>query len=209
MKKGILVIGILSILLADVVYAGISFVKKTTVLTDDKEDVLLQQKFYTEGDMVRIEEDSTGIEGNPGIRLYDFQKKKLYTIMLDVKIYMEQDIDFEKENLLFEITPEKRYAKHKDIKVVRTKQGEDKIEGHTAIRYEVKVVRYIEKGKEEQVLEKYILWVAEDINAMPVKYEFEMPNNSKKIIYYTDIKTDAIDPSLFSIPDGYIPISPF
>lgn len=211
MKKGLLVIGILSIFLSGRAEAGLSFLKTTILLTKDREDILQQQKFYSEGEMVRIEEESSGIEGNPGVRIYDFQKKKLYTIMLDIRLYMEQDIGIEKEYLMFEIPPEKRYANHKNLKVVRTKQGEDTIQGHPAIRYEVKVIRQGEKGrgKEEQVLEQYTLWEAEDLKEMPVKYEFELPNNTKKIITYIDIKTEAIDPSLFSIPAGYMPISPF
>ncbi len=211
MRQCILAIVMVTIFFAEGAYAGISFLKKTVVITDDKEDVLLQQKFYSEGEMIRIEEESAGIEGNPGVRIYDFEKKKLYTIMLDVKLYIEQDIKLEKEAVMFEIPPEKRYANYKDIKVVRTKQGEDTIEGHSAVRYEVKVIRKGEKGKEkeDQVVEKYRLWLAEDLKEMPVKYEFEFPNNSKKIINYLDIKNEAIDPSLFSVPQGYVPISPF
>ena len=128
--------------------------------------------------------------------------------MLEVKLYMEQDTEMEKEYIMFEVPPEKRYASHKDIKVVRTKLGEDTIEGHPSAKYEVKVIRKI-KEKEDQVLEKYMAWMAEDLKEMPVKYEIEFPNNSKKIISYSSIKTEAIDPALFSIPQGYIPISPF
>ena len=209
MRKYLLLILVLSVFSAGQAYAGISFVKKITLVTEDKEDLLLQQKFYSEGDMLRIEEEAKGIEGNPGTRLYDLKNKKLYTIMLDVKLYMEQDIELEKDNVMFEIPPEKKYARHKDIKVLRTKQGEEEIQGHPAVRYEVKVARTKEKGKEEQVLDKYILWTATDLGEMPIKYEFDLQNNSKKVIEYTDIKTDAIDPSLFVLPEGYMPINPF
>ena len=209
MRKYLLLILVLSVFSAGQAYAGISFVKKITLVTEDKEDLLLQQKFYSEGDMLRIEEEAKGIEGNPGTRLYDLKNKKLYTIMLDIKLYMEQDIELEKDNIMFEIPPEKKYARHKDIKVLRTKQGEEEIQGHPAVRYEVKVARTKEKGKEEQVLDKYILWTATDLGEMPIKYEFDLQNNSKKVIEYIDIKTDAIDPSLFVLPEGYMPINPF
>ena len=131
--------------------------------------------------------------------------------MLDVKLYMEQDIEVEKESLMFEIPPEQKYSNYSDLKVLKTKQGEETIGGHPAIRYEIKVVRKAEKGKEkeEQVLERYILWAARDLKEMPVKYEFEFQNNRKKIINYTEINTEAVDPSLFALPEGYIPISPF
>lgn len=213
MQRKILIpiILILFIFFAGWADAGLSFLKTTTLITKDREDTLLQQTFYSEGEMVRVEEKSSGIEGNPGIRIYDFHKKKLYTIMIDIRLYMEQDIGLEKEYLMFEIPPEKKYTDNKELKIVRTKLGEETIQGHPTIKYEVKVIRKVEKGKEkeEQILEKYILWVANDLEKIPVKYEFELPNNSKRIISYTDIKTDAIDPSLFSIPEGYIPISPF
>src|SRR3972149_7413310 len=211
MKEYILVIVLLSVIFVRQAGAGLSFLKTTVVLTEEKEDVLLQQRFYSEGEQLRIEEEASGIEGNPGIRIYDLKKKKLYTIMLDVKLYMEQDIEVEKESLMFELPPEKRYANDSTVKVIKTKQGEETIGGHPAIRYEIKVVRKAEKGKEkeEQVIERYILWAARDLNEIPVKYEFEFPNNKKKIINYTEINTETVDPSLFTLPEGYIPISPF
>ena len=217
MRKTILMIMLLSIFFADSAYAGVSFLKKIKVVTKDKEDVLVQQRFFSEGDSVRIEEESAGIEGNPGIRLYDFKKKKLYTIMLNVKLYMEQDIGIEKEVIMFEPDPEKRYADDKDVKVVKTKKGEETIQGYHTTIYEVKVIRKggkdkdKDKGKEkeEQVLEQYSVWRAEGLQDMPVKYEIELHDNNKRIIEYLDIKTDAIEPSLFSIPEGYMAISPY
>ncbi|OGW58614.1 MAG: hypothetical protein A2Y48_04440 [Nitrospirae bacterium RIFCSPLOW2_12_42_9] len=180
-----------------------------TIVADSKEDVLVQQKYYWEGDMVRVEEESKDIEGNPGIKIYDFQKKKLYTILLNVKLYLEQDINFDKEDILFETPPEKKYSNQKDVKVEKIKLGEDTIDGHTISRYEIKVIQKRDKKKEEQVIERYLLWEAEDLEKMPVKYEFELPNKSKRIIKYIEIISDGIDPSMFSIPDGYQPVSPF
>lgn len=211
MKKYLLAIIILSLFFADEAAAGLSFNKKITLITQDQEDILQQQKFYSEGDMIRIEEESSGIEGNPGIRIYDFKNKKLYTIMKDVQLYIVQDTGIEKEDLMFEIPPEKKYAGRKDLKVKRTRQGEETIAGHPSVRYEIKVIREGDKKKkeEEQVLESYILWVAKDLEEMPVRYEFELPHNSKRVISYTEIKSEEIDPSLFAIPEGYMPVSPF
>ena len=211
MKKCMLVIVLLSVIFVGQARAGLSFLKTTVILTEEKEDVLLKQRFYSEGEQVRIDEESSGIEGNPGTRIYDLKKKKLYTIMLDVKLYMEQDIEVEKEYLLFELPAEKKYSNDSNVKVIKTKQGEETIGGHPVVRYEIKVVRKIEKGKEkeEQVLERYTLWTARDLKEMPVKYEFEFPNDRKKIINYTEINTEAVDPSLFALPEGYTPINPF
>ncbi|HAS16696.1 MAG TPA: hypothetical protein DCR39_02080 [Nitrospiraceae bacterium] len=209
MKRLIFITGILSVFLACRAEAGVSFVKSMTIVADSKEDVLVQQKYYWEGDMVRVEEESKDIEGNPGIKIYDFQKKKLYTILLNVKLYLEQDINFDKEDILFETPPEKKYSNRKDVKVEKIKLGEDTIDGHTISRYEIKVIQKRDKKKEEQVIERYLLWEAEDLEKMPVKYEFELPNKSKRIIKYIEIISDGIDPSMFSIPDGYQPVSPF
>ena len=209
MKRLIFITGILSVFLACRAEAGVSFVKSMTIVADSKEDVLVQQKYYWEGDMVRVEEESKDIEGNPGVKIYDFQKKKLYTILLNVKLYLEQDINFDKEDILFETPPEKKYSNQKDVKVEKIKLGEDTIDGHTISRYEIKVIQKGDKKKEEQVIERYSLWEAEDLEKMPVKYEFELPNKSKRIIKYIEIISDGIDPSMFSIPDGYQPVSPF
>ena len=209
MKRLIFITGILSVFLACRAEAGVSFVKSMTIVADSKEDVLVQQKYYWEGDMVRVEEESKDIEGNPGVKIYDFQKKKLYTILLNVKLYLEQDINFDKEDILFETPPEKKYSNRKDVKVEKIKLGEDTIDGHTISRYEIKVIQKGDKKKEEQVIERYSLWEAEDLEKMPVKYEFELPNKSKRIIKYIEIISDGIDSSMFSIPDGYQPVSPF
>ncbi len=210
-RKTALLTVILAIFLADSAFAGLSFVKKTILATKDSDSVLLSQKFFSEGDMLRIEEESSGIEGNPGIRIYDFKKKKLYTIMLNVKLYLEQDITAEKDFIMFEPPPDKKYPFGKELKVEKTKRGKDNIEGHETTVYEVKVIRKAEKGrdKEDQVIEKYLLWEADDIDNIPVKYEIDLPTDSKKIIEYSEIKTGVIEPSLFAIPEGYKAISPF
>ncbi|MEK6583244.1 MAG: hypothetical protein AABY66_00170 [Nitrospirota bacterium] len=211
MYKTALLIIITTLFLLDTAFAGLSFVKKTRLITKDSDNVVLQQKYFSEGDMLRVEEESSGIEGNPGIKIYDFKKKKLYTIMLNVKLYLEQDFMAEKDVVMFEPSPEKKYIIGKGLKVEKTKKGENTIEGRITTVSEVKVVRKAEKGKEkeEQVLEKYLLWEAGELDGIPVKYEFELSGESKKIIEYVDIKTDPIDPALFSIPDGYMAISPF
>lgn len=209
MKRLIFITGILFVFLACRAEAGVSFVKSMTIVADSKEDVLVQQKYYWEGDMVRVEEESKDIEGNPGIKIYDFQKKKLYTILLNVKLYLEQDINFNKEDLLFETPPEKKYSNQKDVKVEKIKQGEETIEGHTTSRYEIKVIQKGDKKKEEQVIERYSIWEAEDLEKMPMKYEFDLPNKNKRIIKYIEIISNGIDPAMFSIPDGYQPVSPF
>ena len=211
MNKTALLIFMLAIFMADTAFAGLSFVKKTRLVTKDGDIVVLQQKFFSEGEMLRVEEESSGIEGNPGIKIYDFKKKKLYTIMLNVKLYLEQDLTAEKDVILFEPPPEKKYLFGKELKVEKTKKGKDTIEGYDTTIYEIKVIKKAEKGKdkEDRVLEKYLLWEVDAIDSIPVKYEFELSADSKKIIEYLEIKTDVIDPSLFAIPEGYKAISPF
>jgi len=211
MYKAALLIIITTFLLADTAFAGLSFVKKTRLVTKDGDIVVLQQKFFSEGEMLRVEEESSGIEGNPGIKIYDFKKKKLYTIMLNVKLYLEQDLAAEKDVILFEPPPEKKYFFGKELKVEKTEKGKDTIEGYDTTIYEIKVIKKAEKGrdKEDRVLEKYLLWEAGALDGIPVRYEFDLSADSKRIIEYADIKTDVIDPSLFAIPESYKAISPF
>lgn len=211
MRKTLFLTIVIAILVADTAFAGISFVRKTRLVTRDADNVMFRQKFFSEGDMLRIEEESSGIEGNPGIKIYDFKKKKLYTIMLNVKLYLEQDITAEKEVIMFEPPPEKKYSFGKELKVEKTKKGKETVEGYETTVYEVKVIKKAEKGKdkEDQVLEKYLVWEAEAIGGIPVKYEFDLSADSRKIIEYVEIKTDAVDPALFAIPEGYKAISPF
>ena len=55
MKKCILVIVLLSVIFVGQAGAGLSFLKTTVVLTEEKEDVLLKQRFYSEGEQLRID----------------------------------------------------------------------------------------------------------------------------------------------------------
>ena len=209
MKRIILFLAVFFIFSANQAYAGVSFLKSVTFTNDKNEkSVLQQQRFYADGDMVRVEEEASDIEGNPKVRIYDFQKKKMYTIMMNVKLYLEQDIGFEKDFILFEVPPEKKYGERKDIKIEKTKNRDETFEGHHLIRYEIKATLKDEKGKDQRVLEQYNLWVAEDLGEMPVRYEYEQ-NNRKRVISYSDLKTEPVDPSLFSLPEGYKSITPF
>jgi len=197
--------------MADSAFAGLSFVKKTRIVTKDEDNVVLEQKFFSDGDVLRVEEESSGIEGNPGIKIYDFKKKKLFTIMLNVKLYLEQDLAAEKDAIMFEQPPDKKYFLRKELKVEKTRKGKDTIEGYDTTIYEIKVIKKAEKGrdKEDRIIEKYLLWEADALDGMPVRYEFDFSDESKKIIEYENIKKDVIDPSLFVIPEGYMAISPF
>lgn len=200
---------ILSIFLVNQADAGVSFLKTVTfVYPNNEKRVFQQQRFYSEGDTVRVEEEASDIEGNPNVRIYDFQKKKMYTIMKNVKLYMEQDLEFDKESLMFEVSPENKYKDRKDIKVEKVKHGDEIIEGHHTVKYEIKAALTDQKGAEKRVLEQYSIWVADDINEMPVRYEFEQ-KNGKRVITYSDIKNEPIDPSLFSLPEEYKSITPF
>ncbi len=211
MYKAVFFLIIITLFLADIASAGLSFVKKTRLVTKDGDNIVLQQKIFSEGDLLRIEEESSGIEGNPGIKIYDFKKKKFYTIMLNVKLYLEQELAEEKDVFMFEQPPEKKYFIGKLVRVEKTKLGKETIEGYDATLYEVKVIKKAEKGKdkEDQVLEKYLLWEADALDGMPVRYEFPLSDDRKKIIEYADIKTDTLESSLFAIPEGYRAISPF
>ncbi|MBI5191983.1 MAG: hypothetical protein HZA08_00910 [Nitrospirae bacterium] len=210
MKKIIILSALfLTILFVAQAFAGMSFLKSVIFINDKNEQqIFQQQRVYSDVDMVRVEEEASDIEGNPKVRIYDFQKKKMYTIMMNVKLYLEQEIGFEKDFVLYEVTPEKKYGERKDIKIDKTKQGEEVLEGHKLIKYEIKVTLKDEKGKDKRVLDQYNLWVADDLNQMPVRYEYSQ-NNGKRVISYTDIKTEPVDASLFSIPEGYKAISPF
>ncbi len=211
-QVGLAIIFILVLLPAQA-FGGLSFTKSIVLQEKDKTTTLLTQKIYTQGDKVRIEEDASEIEGNPGVTIYDFKKKKFYTIMLEVKFYIERDINkrVKKDYILFEVPPEEKYKKHKSIIIRRKKLGESQIEGYKTIKYEVKVLRKIKMGNKESehILEHYFIWRAADLGQIPVRYEFIYPNGAKKIISYTNIKEGPLDKSLFQIPEGYTPISPF
>jgi hypothetical protein len=196
------------------VLAGMSFVKKTTIVGGDGTSTDYSQKFFVEGESVRTEEDAKMVEGNPGIHLYDFEKKKSFTVMKDIKLYIEESLTSPKDVLIKDQDPQvlKKYEGVKNVRVEKVRHEDTRIEGHPAAHYEIKIIQKVAKGEKEEedrILEHYSQWVALDLGEMPLRYEFEYPNNAKKIIEYLDITSGDLDPGLFKIPEGYLQIQPF
>jgi hypothetical protein len=194
------------------VSAGMTFTKKTTLVSaDGVESTLLVQKVYVDGDRVRTEEDASEIEGNPGVRIYDFEKKKAYTVMRNINLYMEDTLSVSKEVILQDRDPQKdkRYTEDKTIRIEKVRLADTVIQGHPAAHYEIKIIQKPEKSKEERVIEDYALWLALDLEEMPLRYEFHYPNKSGKIIEFLDILAEDLKPDLFMLPEGALRVQPF
>ena len=197
----------------DGVEAGMSFNKKMTLLNPEGAESTVTQKVYVEGAAVRTEEDAREIEGNPGVHIYDFEKKKVYTILKDINLYMEDNLSTTQEALLRERDPQtlKRYSESEEFRIEKVRLPDAEIQGHPAAHYEIRIFqRPAKKGEEEKVVEHYFQWVREDLEGgMPVRYEFESPSKAKKIVEYLDIVVETLDPGLFQVPEGYLKVQPF
>jgi IMP dehydrogenase/GMP reductase len=195
--------------------AGMSYIKATTFVNPSGTEVKLSMKVYIDGEKVRVEEDAKQIEGNPGVHIYDFEKKRVYTILDDIKLYMEDTLSVPKEAVLQEEQdPQtlKKYTEAKDIRVEKNRKEDVPIQGHPTTHHEIKIVQKKTQSDgtvEEKVLENYATWVREDLGNMTVRYEFEFSNKSRKVVEYLDIETQDFDPGLFKVPEGYVRVQPY
>lgn len=130
------------------------------------------------GKKIRTE---TLAEGHSSIVIIDQDKKVMYMLMPEEKMYMKQA--YKPQNA-------KGQKATVDKPVSKTFIRNDKFDGHSVKVYNAKT----EDGK------NVVIWEATDINNFPVK--IEMPSE-KATIEYHNVNTKPVDKSLFEIPAGY------
>ncbi len=130
------------------------------------------------GGMSRTE---TTAEGHTSIMIIDQDKKIVYMLMPEQKMYMKQK---------YEPNDPKQQKSSIAKPVSKTFIRNDKFDGHP-----VKVYKAVTDDNKEA-----IIWEATDLNNFPVK--IEMPSE-KATMEYHNVSTKPVDKSKFSIPAGY------
>lgn len=130
------------------------------------------------GGMNRME---TTAEGHTSIMIIDQDKKVVYMLMPEQKMYMKQK---------YEPNDPKQQKSTINKPVSKTFIRNDKFDGHP-----VKIYKAVTDENKEA-----IIWEATDLNNFPVK--IEMPEE-KAVMEYHNVSTKPVDKSKFEVPAGY------
>ena len=127
--------------------------------------------------------ETSASEGAHPITIGRMDKKVMWMIMPDQKMYMEMPLRPEKAP---------KTGEKLDNEVSRKKVGSETIDGHPCDKYEVTVTSH---GRTDRMLQ----WIATDIH-FPIK---TASGDGKMVTEYKNIKMGRPADSLFEVPQGY------
>lgn len=188
-----------------------------TVTYDKGKKIENQRKHFSDGKNIRYEEE-TKSEGRI-IEIYNYDTRKKYTVMDNLKMYIVQDMPKEDGSTSIkdiiegkdkdEIKPDKDEKKPKDKdKKPKPRAVEKKLlrdeayEGYSCAVYDIKVIII---GRVNQST----VWAAKELDNFIAKSENVSYTGVKTSIEHKNIKKADIEPSLFLPPKDYKPMSPF
>ena len=175
-KKAFIFVNLFFFLLISGLVNAYEFSADTVLTTEGQK---MTGKIFSKGEKSRME---MGSQGQRMIMISRMDKKVVWNIMPDQKMYMEMPINPKKSVPRTEIKGE----------IDRKQIGKETIDGHPSIKY---LVTFKDGAETMQVHQ----WMATDIK-FPVK---SADINNKWIQEFKNIKMGAQPDSLFEIPAGY------
>ena len=139
---------------------------------------------YAKGIKQRMEVNE---EGQKAINIMRGDKKVMWMLMPNEKMYMEMPLNTQKEDMASKLNDP-------DIKVEKKFLADENVDGHPSKKYHVTMTR---NGKKES---SGFMWEATDLNNFPVKWQDE---DKKTTVTWKNIKLGDVPDSMFEIPAGY------
>lgn len=138
---------------------------------------------YKDGKM-RIESNA---QGHKSVNIIRPDRKVMWMLMVDSKIYMEMPLDMSKQDI---------QSKLHDPNITTHKEfiANEVVDKHPAKKYHLMITT---DGKREK---SGYIWEANDLENFPVKYESE---DKKMTTVWKNIKTGGVTDSAFELPAGY------
>lgn len=178
---------------------------RTTKLINPRGQVTAQTvHIYRDGYKVRTE---TIHSNPPELYIFHHSEKKEYELHEADKIYFEITLP---EQAHFRAQREGLIPWEKDPRAETTRNvlGEAKIDGHPCEI--IFMVRKFDFKERHLVGYEYtILWEALDLERQPIRVAYNQSRQILAVVEYSNIKTDAIDPKLFEVPDDYLSFTPY
>ncbi len=167
---------------AGVLAADIS-VYSADLVTETNEGIH-KSHMYAKGQKQRMEVSE---QGQKVINIIRSDKKVMWMLMPDEKIYMEMPLMIQKEDITSRLTDP-------DVKMEKKFLADENVDGHPSKKYHVIMTR---NGKKES---SGFIWEAKDLNNFPVKWQEE---DKKATVTWKNIKLGDVPDSMFEIPAGY------
>jgi hypothetical protein len=139
---------------------------------------------YVKGTKQRMEVDEGG---QKAINIMRGDKKVMWMLMPDEKMYMEMPLNTQKQDAASRLNDP-------DVKMEKKFLADENVDGHPSKKYHVTMTR---NGKKEG---SGFMWEATDLNNFPVKWQEE---DGKTTVTWKNIKLGDVPDSVFEIPAGY------
>ncbi|RJQ38134.1 MAG: DUF4412 domain-containing protein [Nitrospiraceae bacterium] len=166
-----------SVMAADISVYSADIVTEASGMTN-------KSHMHVKGTKQRMEVSS---EGQKVINIIRGDKKVMWMLMPDEKMYMEMPLNTQKEEITSKLN-------NPDVKVEKKFLSDETVDGHPSKKYHVIMTR---NGKKEG---SGYMWEATDLNNFPVKWQDE---DKKTTVTWKNIKLGDVPDSMFEIPAGF------
>lgn len=183
----------------------------STVILHNQDKAVMNGRIYSSPPLVRFEpHPEEGIGSYNEILLYDFERQKVRRVFLGDKIYFEDELT-ERNRLK---AMQEGWIPWRDLPNTqrrKIKLKEDFVNDHPCVLYLLERKLEIPTGKKpSSIARQYSLfWEATDLNNLPVRIIYFLPEKSAVVVDYKDVKLEDPDPALFTTPEGFLNLSPF
>ncbi|MBI4665723.1 MAG: DUF4412 domain-containing protein [Nitrospinae bacterium] len=126
-------------------------------------------------------------QGEKMISIIRMDKKVMWTIMANEKMYMEMPLDMSHQDINSKLNDP-------NSKVTKEPLGNETIDGHPCKKYHMSMTR---NGKKE---DSGYLWEATDLDNFPIRYQ---PDDKSSTVTWKNIKFGAVPDSTFEPPAGF------
>jgi hypothetical protein len=152
--------------------------------------------------LARVQYESTA--GRPGYaeyQVYDFDRKRLYRVFPDDRIYFETVLP---APLAFKAHREGWAPPPADLTVRMIPLKDDPVDGSPA------ALTLVERRRGRSGAPEYALvWTTVPPGRLPARVVYRQDGGQTVVFAYRRVESRVVDPSDFGVPDGFVNLSPY
>ena len=182
----------------------------TVVVFQDKVRKSVHGKIYLSPPYVRIEPELLDIQEDYGETfLYDWSRRKMRRVFADDQIFFEVGLSRKsRQKAMQEGWIPWKKSRNRSLRWIRLK--EDFVNGRPCVLELLERTEKIKRrGGTTWIRDYSLYWKALDLDRVPVRIIYFMPDKSTVFIDYTNIELQPIPVRLFQPPEDFLSLSPF
>ncbi len=173
-----------------------------TVLTPDGHSATTTATLLIAGSTVRVEpESSSGRTGYAEYHLYDFERKRLYRVFPDDRIYFDLVLSVP---LAVRAFVEGWAPAPPEISVRAIPLKDDEIDGRPA-----RLSLVERRVGRRPSLDYALVWNAVESQRLPIRVIYTQDGTRTVVVTYRHIENRSVDHGWFVVPEGFSNLSPF